>query len=1263
MPPPGAPRGESRGRAVRRLTRAAAVLAVVWVLASPACAQGGSTTDILRGRVTDEENQPVVSAQVDARDRETGLRRTTRTGRDGRYTLVFPEGSGRYEVRVAFLGRAPAAVSVTREADEDVLVADVRLRARAVALEPIEVRGRRTATPGRSEAGSSDRTVSGEVAERLPLANADPAALATLSPGVVAVPGADSLGGTGFSVAGQPSSQNQVTLDGASFASLLSGAGLGGSGRGVPQEGVRGTRVVTSTYDVARGQFTGGQVEITTRSGTNDVRGSAAYRLRDHRLEGSTHRGAWADGATQQGLSAGVGGPLVRDRLFYFLSFSGQRGAEDHYALVPRTRAGLIGVGANPDSVARFLQIAQHRYGFPADGQGGAYGQTSGSGSLLARVDYLTGGHTVTLRGFAHGSTQDSILIEALDARQHGGELSGRGWAGVGTVTSRFGERWVNELRVAAHDDRRTFSSFAALPEARVRVATAGAEGAQQIATFAIGADPFLPRSARERTLEVADELSWLWGDAHRVKLGVLLNRFEGSQQTAGNRFGSFSFNSLAEFEAGRPASYTRSTSAGPARGGGWGAALYLGDAWRPAPRFQLTYGVRLEGSRFDAGPTRDARADSAFGLRTDLLPSELRLSPRVGFSWRLNQPGKPLRMLRGGFGEFRGRIPAGLYLDAVDADRAGGQRLLVCAGEGAVPEPDFGRFAADPASIPGSCRGEGAGLGGRPSVVGFGPGFGAPRSWRASLAYQAGIWRLLGGSVEASYARGVDLYRVQDLNLRSTPVLALAQEGGRPVFADPSAIDPATGAVGLGASRADPAFAHAFRLLSDARSHTGQLTGSVHGVVPSARLSFQMSYTLSHSRSQSSFAFGGARQGFASVPTAGDPNRLVWAPSDLDRRHSFVAVAGLPAGRSFELALIGRATSGAPYTPRVAGDINGDGAGNDIAFVFDPGRAADPAVAAGMRRLLAGSSGSARECLRGQLGRVAARNSCRGGWSRSVDLRSAWYPGVGGQRASVSAELFNLAAGLDVLLHGGDDLRGWGQGGARTNPVLLYPRGFDANSRAYRYAVNEAFGQNRSQRTTEGSPFAVQLAVRVTLGARPKQGPLGGYGDLGAPGIAAGALTRLTSTASQAGTGADVMVDDADEPGHGPSPVVLIRRVLPDPLPEVVALRDSLGLTPVQAARVEAIRDTLAARNDPIRDEVTRIFVAAWKGEGSAVAPTELFNVIGPRVNEGRRNIQQSLDALRAVLTPEQWARLPATVREAVSTGDFRWGRLPGPR
>jgi hypothetical protein len=171
--------------------------------------------------------------------------------------------------------------------------------------------------------------------------------------------------------------------------------------------------------------------------------------------------------------------------------------------------------------------------------------------------------------------------------------------------------------------------------------------------------------------------------------------------------------------------------------------------------------------------------------------------------------------------------------------------------------------------------------------------------------------------------------------------------------------------------------------------------------------------------------------------------------------------------------------------------DVNGDGERNDRAFVFAP-RAAqgDTALAHGMERLLAAVPGRVRGCLTAQASRIAARNSCRDGWSQSLDLRASLHPLLPGleRRMSLSVDANNLLTGLDQLIHGAGGMRGWGEGQS-ADATLLEVRGFDATRGAFVYEVNEGFGQTRRGPNAFRNGFALTVSAKVELGARRREG------------------------------------------------------------------------------------------------------------------------------------------------------------------------------
>src|SRR3989440_6398583 len=208
------------------------------------------------------------------------------------------------------------------------------------------------------------------------------------------------------------------------------------------------------------------------------------------------------------------------------------------------------------------------------------------------------------------------------------------------------------------------------------------------------------------------------------------------------------------------------------------------------------------------------------------------------------------------------------------------------------------------------------------------------------------------------------------------------------------------------------------------------------------------------------------------------------WATSDLERRHAFLLTVTLPIASALELGAIGRVTSGAPFTPVVGSDINGDGARNDRAFIFVPATAPDTAVGNAMRTLIADAPGAVRRCLVRQLARVAARNSCAGPWQPSFDLQLSWRPArVGLERPlTLSVLTVNLMGGLDEWLHGAGNLHGWGYASA-PDPVLLSVRGFDPATARFRYAVNGRFGASSAGNGGVTVPFQIGLLARLTLG------------------------------------------------------------------------------------------------------------------------------------------------------------------------------------
>ncbi|HTC24050.1 MAG TPA: TonB-dependent receptor, partial [Gemmatimonadales bacterium] len=958
-------------------------------LARPVAGQVGANTDIITGTVTGPEGQPIADATVEATAAETQISRQRTTDARGRFTIVFPDGGGQYQILVRYIGMAPARLNLSRQADEDRLVVNVRMSPVATTLEEITVRGRvpRQRDEGAGP-GSTERNLSQELVDRLPIDASDPNVLATLAPGVVAISGTDSTNAA-FSVAGLRPDANNITLDGASF----------GSGS-VPQDAVRNTRVVTNTYDVARGAFSGGLVASTTRSGTNVSQGSYTYTLRDRDLAwGGETSSPFGQGFTQNQLGGGMGGPIVHNRLFIFGALQGRWRDQALTSLTTVDPATLTRLGVSADSVARFLSLAGAT-GVPLTLPGIPDDRANNTGTGLVRLDWKpSDAQTITLRFDGHLTSQDPTRVGSLALPATGGTSSDHGGGVLGSLTSYFSGNFVNDFRAYLSVDHRDGSAYLTLPQGRVQVASDASDTTLGVTTFGFGGNAGFPQSSRNTSVELTEELSWLPGSAsHRIKLGLYLNGAHFQQDQTPNQFGTFLYPSLGALEAGEPEQFTRNLAPLEQAGTAWNGAAYLGDTWR-SRGFQLAYGARLETSAFSGAPAFNPAVDSAFGLRTDHVPSEIHLSPRVGFTWMLGGGGAGgvgagATILRGGIGEFRSPTPTTLYSSALAAPGlSNAETQLVCIGA-AVPIPDWSTYLQDPSAIPGDCTDTvtTVAVTPHPNVTVLDPGFSAPRAWRASLGIQRPILGTFSLSVDASWARGVSQYGFRDLNLATAPAFTLAAEGNRPVYVPASAIVPTTGALSPENARIDPAFGQVLEVESNLASETKQVTVGFGGVTGRGA-SFRVSYTYTRAEDQSSFSGGGGTQGFAAPTTAGNPNIPEWATSNFERRHAILTTITYPVTGALELTAIGRLSSGVPFTPLVGADINGDGARNDRAFVFNPATASDAAVAGAMQTLLATVPSGVRDCLESQLGAIAGRNSCTGPWQPSLDFQLNWRP------------------------------------------------------------------------------------------------------------------------------------------------------------------------------------------------------------------------------------------------------------------------------
>ena len=304
---------------------------------------------------------------------------------------------------------------------------------------------------------------------------------------------------------------------------------------------------------------------------------------------------------------------------------------------------------------------------------------------------------------------------------------------------------------------------------------------------------------------------------------------------------------------------------------------------------------------------------------------------------------------------------------------------------------------------------------------------------------------------------------------------------GGR-CSCEPSSIVEGTGAIAPQDARLSQRYARVIEQRSDLRAVNRQLSIGLQPLAFNTRYSWSLTYVYSNTRDKASRRDEHGRRIRA---------QAAWARSSLDSRHQVVYGLSYNFFDWLPVSLTGSFRSGRPFTPVVAGDVNGDGFANDRAFVFDPSASStDAGLVAGMQSLLSSGSRAARDCLTSQVGKLAARNSCEGPWTTTSNLTIGLNPQKLRlpQRVNLAFYVNNAFGAADLLLHGEKNRRGWGQA-FTPDQSLLFVRGFDAARKAFRYDVNPRFGATSLRQTVNRNPVVLTAQVRVDVGfARERQ-------------------------------------------------------------------------------------------------------------------------------------------------------------------------------
>ncbi len=1186
--------------------------------AAPSHRAGAQQTDVIRGRVVGADTAPIADVAFTATSFRSGVSKSTKTDKAGRFALVFVNGEGDYWIDFTHIGYAPKRFEVKRIGDEEVLLASARLVEASTKIDAMEVLGQRNRKlPGRSanapDVGGGDRPLSPTGVSPDQAGNL--AAMAAATAGLQIIPGLD--GATDmYSMLGLSGEQNNTTFEG-----LSSGV------TALPPDILATTSLRPYPFDPSIGGFSGAQIAIQTMPGTNFSRRLLSATAIAPPLEWATPIAA-AQGQkyTNARIGGNAAGPIVPDRAFYNFAYNAGRQFNDLRTVRNTSAVGLRAAGVAADSVDRLVRVLES-HGIPLDRADPTATQSRDVAQVAGNIDLTPSasgaGNAFTIGGAAsyqgtHPISRGGLL---LSTPTHTGNASAWGANGTITHSAYFGFGVLSKTTLGVAAAATNVRPYESLPEGTVRVASAFDDGGSSVKTLAFGGNSIRSSSAT-RAVQLTNQMSWYTlDDHHTIKVATSVIGDDSRDEASPSELGTFRYNSLADLDAGLPASFTRTLTPIPRRERQVAVATSLGDAWRPSEGLQVQYGLRADANRFLVHPGRNADILSTFGVDNGATPNHVYLSPRIGMQWYYGRAAEvayaagaaraPRAVIHAGVGVFQNIEGSDLVGPAVaSTGLANGTQSISCVGT-ATPAANWSSFLSDPASIPSHCAGASSEspLGtAAPNVTLFDRRYRQPQSLRAAADWSGPIFdnRLVLG-VQAIVSSGRNQRIERDLNFDPAVRFALADEGNRPVFVDPASIVPSSGAISPIGSRVSSAFQHVWVEQSTARQSATQLSINLKPVTTDPRFHWDATYTLLDTRE----TFGG----FAS--TAGNPLDLGRGPGLLAGRQSVsLAWYDFPIFDVAYISAIARLASGARYTPMVAGDVNGDGVLNDRAFIPAPSLTADTAAASAMRSLLSSTTPAVRQCLERQLNTVAGRGSCRSPWTVNGGLVIQFNPEKIGlpKRATVMLVLQNPLALADLALHRAGDLRGWGQN-SPPDQNLLFVRGFDPGGRQFKYEVNQRFGSTRPQQSaTYALPF---LSIRVAV-------------DVGMP-----RERQLLTARLDAGR---------RRPGTRPNASVLTNfgmSAIPNPMFFILQQSDSLRLTRAQADSIASLSRTFARFTDSLWTPVGA-YLAALPDQYSTADAYERY--VSARVRTVDFLLTLVPDA-KAVLTPEQRRKLPKEV------------------
>ncbi len=635
------------------------VLLAVTTMIVSTVAYAQVTTSSLSGVVADQSGAPLVGAAVIATHTPSGTVYGAVTNADGRYTIQGMRPGGPYTVTASLLGYEESTVEgLNLQLGETQRFAPV-LSESSTFLDEAVV----TARGDGAKTGAS-QAIRRSTIENMPSITRGIADVTRMNPFV------RTNGDGAMTIAGASNKYNSFQIDGAMnndvFGLTATGSNGGQAGaQPVSMETIDQVQVNIAPFDVRQSGFTGGSINAITKSGTNEFHGSV-YGFGNNQSIIGKYKKANGDLSNayseqleyQAGLT--VGGPIIKDKLFFFASFE----------MANKQYPNMFGVGSsqskvNGDKAKELLNILK-RKGYTGDLPSNMPVYTK-SNKATVKLDWnINEANHASFRWSLVDAKQLNSVSSAstLNATDYSYDFLSNTNSFVAELNSRIGDNMNNEVRasyVRVRDKRNPLGDI--FPMFQISGVGDG--------TVCFGNErSSVANRLDQDIISLTDNFSWYLGN-HTLTFGTHNELYRFTNLFIQDKYGTYYFDSPEDFEAGRIKQYryAHADTSVPGITENWEPTfwfmqlgLYAQDKWAVSDNFDLTYGVRVDMPVYIDKPTENTGFTTYangknWEVATNKLPApKPTFSPRVGFRYDIAGDGKYI--LRGGAGIFTGRVP-----------------------------------------------------------------------------------------------------------------------------------------------------------------------------------------------------------------------------------------------------------------------------------------------------------------------------------------------------------------------------------------------------------------------------------------------------------------------------------------------------------------------------------------------------------------------------------------------------------------------------